>query len=464
MLATQQQSTVTEVKNSSPQKGHFFQPKLSINQPNDVYEQEADHMADRVMRMPDPFASQDSFFKPANHTIQRKCAHCEQEDKMLHRKESSTSEVAGSSQLDSYVSSLSTAGQSLSANSRQFFEPRFGHDFSNVRIHTDQVAAKSAESINALAYTTGNNIVFNSGQYSPDSPTGQRLMAHELTHVIQQGGSAASKIQKVDKTPAAPCNLVSVVPSNDRYKFVVDTDNFEEGQQKALTDKLAITSTASPIDVLGMASAEGPEANNVTLSCKRASKVATIVRGSGHTVGLENATGGYPGSEHDKNYRAVALNIQAAPPPCVPPRAPAPGSWHGTVRIPELTDPHIHSTSTCRGACGPDCPPTCTHAPDVVVCLPDATRSCHYTFTYHDVQECGSHLGCRIHDDCYDACACVGDCYTDPCHRNCDLQCFAVYGTTQCNEWRKGNGPFDSHIQYSMPPEISAAIPGPCPP
>ena len=187
MLATQQQSSATEAKSNSPQKGHFFQPKLSINQPNDAYEQEADSMADRVMRMPDPFASQDSFFKPAGHAIQRKCAHCEQEDKMLHRKESSTSEVAGSSQLDSYVSSLSTAGQSLSANSRQFFEPRFGHDFSNVRVHTDQVAAKSAESINALAYTTGNNIVFNSGQYSPESDSGKKLIAHELTHVLQQG-------------------------------------------------------------------------------------------------------------------------------------------------------------------------------------------------------------------------------------------------------------------------------------
>ncbi|WP_157682277.1 eCIS core domain-containing protein [Mucilaginibacter mallensis] len=165
----------------------FFQPKLTVNQPNDVYEQEADHMADQVMRMPVPFANQDSFFKPAGKPIQRKCAHCEQGEKMLHRKESSAGEVGGNSQLDNYVSSLSTTGQTLSAGSRQFFEPRFGHDFSRVRIHTDSGAAKSAQSINALAYTSGNNIVFNSGQYSPETSSGQRLMAHELTHVVQQG-------------------------------------------------------------------------------------------------------------------------------------------------------------------------------------------------------------------------------------------------------------------------------------
>jgi len=177
---------------SSGAKPLFFQPKLSINQPNDAYEQEADHVADRVMRMIDPLAKPASFFKPAGKTIQRKCAHSEQEE-MLHRKEDSAGEAGGSSQLDSYVSSLSTTGQTLSASSRQYFEPRFGHDFSNVRIHTDSGAAQSAQSINALAYTTGNNIVFNSGQYSPETPTGQRLMAHELTHVIQQGDNVVRR-------------------------------------------------------------------------------------------------------------------------------------------------------------------------------------------------------------------------------------------------------------------------------
>ena len=173
---------------------HTIQAKLQVNEPGDSYEREADAMADHVMRMTDVSADRPTFFKPATSTIQRKCQHCEDEE-MLHRKESSGNEVQGSNELDGYVSSLKSSGTALPETSRSFFEPRFGHDFSNVRIHTDSVAAKSAQSINALAYTTGNNIVFNSGQYSPGSDSGKRLMAHELTHVVQQHGGE-NKLQK----------------------------------------------------------------------------------------------------------------------------------------------------------------------------------------------------------------------------------------------------------------------------
>ena len=205
-----------ETNNNTP-KAPFFpratiQPKLSINTPGDAYEQEADAMADKVMRMQIP-ASQDSFFKPALSSIQRKCKGCEDEDKKLHRKESNGSEMHGSNELDSYVSTLSSSGQPLPESSRQFFEPRFGQDFSNVRIHTDSVAAKSAQSINALAYTTGNNIVFNNGQYSPGSESGNRLMAHELTHVVQQGGSI-----QMPATPALSTNSIQTKTSNNFKK------------------------------------------------------------------------------------------------------------------------------------------------------------------------------------------------------------------------------------------------------
>jgi hypothetical protein len=67
-------------------------------------------------------------------------------------------------------------------------EPRFGHDFSGVRVHTDAQAAESARAVNALAYTVGRDVVFGAGQFAPQSPAGRRLMAHELTHVVQQQG------------------------------------------------------------------------------------------------------------------------------------------------------------------------------------------------------------------------------------------------------------------------------------
>jgi cell wall-associated NlpC family hydrolase len=81
---------------------------------------------------------------------------------------------------------LHSPGQALDAPARAFFEPRFGHDFSQVRVHADATAAESARAVNALAYTVGRNVVFGAGQYAPRTNAGQRLLAHELTHTIQQ--------------------------------------------------------------------------------------------------------------------------------------------------------------------------------------------------------------------------------------------------------------------------------------
>lgn len=81
---------------------------------------------------------------------------------------------------------LSSPGQSLDAGTRAFMEPRFGYDFSQVRVHTDARAAESARAVNALAYTVGRDVVFGTGQYRPEASEGKRLMAHELTHTIQQ--------------------------------------------------------------------------------------------------------------------------------------------------------------------------------------------------------------------------------------------------------------------------------------
>jgi hypothetical protein len=172
----------------------FIQTKLSINTTGDPFEQEADAMADKVMRMKDSFsptAHGNNSIDPV--AIQRTCQHCEDEEKHVRRKEKSASEMQESSNLDNYIGSLNSSGHAIPESSRQFFEPRFGQDFSNVRIHTDPVAAKSAKAINALAYTTGNHIVFNQGQYAPGSESGQRLMAHELTHVVQQGSKNDKK-------------------------------------------------------------------------------------------------------------------------------------------------------------------------------------------------------------------------------------------------------------------------------
>ncbi len=89
-----------------------------------------------------------------------------------------------SSSLDKGLSDNS--GQPLDAGTRAFMEPRFGHDFSGIRVYTDQRAADSAQSMNALAYTVGQDVVFGAGQYTPSTCQGQRLLAHELAHIVQQ--------------------------------------------------------------------------------------------------------------------------------------------------------------------------------------------------------------------------------------------------------------------------------------
>ena len=83
---------------------------------------------------------------------------------------------------------LASSGQPLDASARAFFEPRFGHDFSRVRVHSNEAAAQSAREVNAHAYTVGRNIVFGDNRFAPDTYEGRRLLSHELTHVVQQSG------------------------------------------------------------------------------------------------------------------------------------------------------------------------------------------------------------------------------------------------------------------------------------
>ena len=156
-------------------------------------------MADKVMRMPDKDIVQAKFFKPAVSSLQRKCEHCEEEEKKkVQRKKGNANVPAISTTTENYINTLS-GGKQLNQSEKSFFEPRFGYDFSSVRIHTGTAAAKSASSINALAYTSGNNIVFNYGQFSTNTDNGKKLLAHELTHVMQQQGEGKT-IQRYTET------------------------------------------------------------------------------------------------------------------------------------------------------------------------------------------------------------------------------------------------------------------------
>ena len=182
----------------------FFQAKLTVNTPDDSHEREADAVADKVMRMPTPATispcnpldenKNKTQLKPIPFSqISRKCAHCEEEEK-VQRKESTS---GGGQTAPSIVNDvISSSGKPLDGGTRHFMESRMGHDFSHVQVHTDGKAAESATAVNALAYTSGNHIVFNNGQYAPDTEGGKRLLAHELVHVGQQKQAYNMSLQR----------------------------------------------------------------------------------------------------------------------------------------------------------------------------------------------------------------------------------------------------------------------------
>jgi hypothetical protein len=161
-----------------------MQPKLAVSTPGDIYEQEADHISEQIIRMPQP-------------KLQRACAcgggcpECQTEQPSQKHPRLQT-KPAGSGNVG-YVDVppvvhevLNSPGQPLDSATRAFMEPRLGYDFSRVRVHTDESAEMSARTIGAHAYTVGNDIVFGVGRPDFNATEGRRLLAHELTHVVQQ--------------------------------------------------------------------------------------------------------------------------------------------------------------------------------------------------------------------------------------------------------------------------------------
>ncbi len=149
-----------------------LQTKLRINTPGDRYEQEADRVAAAVLQMPASAGSVPAISPLSSPGVQREAVSAETATTIGHIHNS--------------------GGQPLPDTTRRFFEDRFDRDFSSVRIHADDHAAASSRQIDAAAFTVGNHIAFGRGQFAPHTAVGQRLLAHELTHVVQQGASGTS--------------------------------------------------------------------------------------------------------------------------------------------------------------------------------------------------------------------------------------------------------------------------------
>ncbi len=159
-----------------------IQVKPIVNVSGDVYEQEADAVAEQVMRTATPVALQ----------VQRQT----EKEKLSLRKTTDDAQMQIAPPIVDQVMRL--PGQPLDAAIRTFMEPRFGYDFSRVRVHADGEATNAARAVQARAYTIGSDIVFGGGQYHPANSDGKLLIAHELAHVVQQTGMRpASQVARV---------------------------------------------------------------------------------------------------------------------------------------------------------------------------------------------------------------------------------------------------------------------------
>ena len=170
--------------------GHIKSPasvhaELTVSPPRYIYEQEADRVSEQVMSMPEP-------------QLQRVCdcgggcPKCQTEQsghqhERLWTKRVQSSDLGQSAAPPIVHEVLDSPGQPLDVSTRAFMEPRFGHDFSRVRVHTDAKATESAQAVKAAAYTVGRDIVFDQNHYDPHSAPGRFLLVHELAHTFQQG-------------------------------------------------------------------------------------------------------------------------------------------------------------------------------------------------------------------------------------------------------------------------------------
>jgi Domain of unknown function (DUF4157)/A nuclease family of the HNH/ENDO VII superfamily with conserved AHH len=256
---THKESQPKVSKANTPFFSPVVQKKMSIGAVNDVYENEADAIADRIMLMSDSGAhnfshtgalvqrkcthceeeeniqkkdlsesitpiiqkssiQSSSEAETSSHIenkintgslVQRKCTHCEEEEK-IQKKElgeritpiiqksslQSSLEAEAPSHIENQINTTRGGGRNMDEETSDFMENRFGVDFSNVRIHTSGQATQMSQELNAQAFTVGNDIYFNEGKYNPNSNSGKHLLAHELTHTVQQSGSNVKKLQK----------------------------------------------------------------------------------------------------------------------------------------------------------------------------------------------------------------------------------------------------------------------------
>ncbi len=235
---------------SSSTVAPFVQMKMEVNKPGDKLEQEADKMAGKVMRMPSPASTEKKNQGQTDEKLQRKEKEKEEkiqraaipEEKIAKKEEEKIQKApekeeklqrkggdgapALGSNTQSAIQNKTTSGQPISSDVRGYMESRFNADFSNVRIHSDTESAGLSNQLSARAFTYKNHIFFSRDQYQPGTSEGKQLLAHELTHTIQQG-HAVQRSPQVTTTATSP--LIQRLGIRDALDYFADKANLIPG-------------------------------------------------------------------------------------------------------------------------------------------------------------------------------------------------------------------------------------------
>ena len=284
-----------------------IQRKLSIGATDDPMEREADRVADNVVRRKCDCGGT--------------CADCQKDQEATIRR--SATKSAGLPAAPAAVHNVvNSPGRPLDHATRSFFEPRFGRDLSGIEVHTDPAAAESARSINALAYASGRDLVFDTGQYAPEAPEGKKLLAHELAHVFQQDG--AQVIRRIP--PPKPKPLPATVPATSPGDFEISrvrtsstSEIFFSKNSSTLSAnanaQVSAIRTAAPASVrlFGFSSAD----ETATVAQDRADNVKAALTAPGTPVTVTSATGSataQTGQADFPSVRKVEVVVGAAAP------------------------------------------------------------------------------------------------------------------------------------------------------
>jgi hypothetical protein len=297
------------------------QRTLKVGSSDDPLEREADHVADRLMHAPDSGVVQRTCDCGGSHAQGGQCDACRRDHQDLVQR-SATRPGALPAAPASVHDAVSSPGHPLDAAARSYFEPRFGRDLSAIKVHTDAAAAESARDVNAIAYASGRDLVFDTGRYAPHATEGWRLLAHELTHVVQQHGADVIRRAPAPKPKPLPAVMPGAAPGDfgiSRVRGSSTSEIFFAANSATLSadasTQIAAIKTALPssVSLFGFSSAD----ETATVAQTRADNVKSALAAPPNPVTVTSATGSataQAGQADFPSVRKVEVVVGAAAP------------------------------------------------------------------------------------------------------------------------------------------------------